>query len=141
MARLALDDDDLRFGDLGHVTNPPAPAAACCGWGCRCLLSSFRRPVLTGILEFLEASAARVPGMARRPISAASSGATPFMNAIIATRSTCQYSRSSSASLRHVGGQRSNEAVAHQDAQEGPHQSGCDLLADFFRRSAQRAHG
>ena len=41
----------------------------------------------------------------------------------------------------HVGGERTDQAVAQQDSEESSDQGGGDLLADFFGRAAQGAHG
>jgi hypothetical protein len=43
--------------------------------------------------------------------------------------------------LGHVRGQRSHQAIAHQNAKKRPDQGCCDLAANLFRRPADRAHG
>src|SRR5579875_1206337 len=110
MTAFAFDDDGLRAGGghglsryedagAGSAAGPaPGPAAASPA-------ASPSAPAGAATADCLQAASnsakvgRRCAGMARRPISAASSGAVPFMKAIMETRSTWRYSCSSCESL------------------------------------------
>ena len=79
--------------------------------------------------------------MARRAISTARIGDSPFDERDHGDPQHVVVSVLFVRRLRHVGRHRSQQPVAQQDAEERAHQRRRHLVADLFGRPAQRAHG
>ena len=68
-------------------------------------------------------------------------GAVPLRNETISTRRHVVVGVLIFRRLGHVGGDRADESVTEQNAEESSDQRGRDFVTNFLRRTTQRTHG